>query len=800
MKRWIDAHGMDPLRHVQAVQRLENGLLLEVDRERLRIEVLRADILRLKISIGGQFDEQPTHAACFAAGPTPAFAVDETAEAITLRTESMVLRVQRSPFVMDAERPDGSLIFRSARGGDGAGESYRSINDRFMVARECMPDDAILGLGEKGGPFNRHGRSFILWNQDIYSTPLPEVAALPAGSPEKDPCSTVCDPYYVSIPFYYHIDGRAPGQPAAGFFIDNGYKGYFDFTPHGIRYAFHGGQYTEYVFAGPSIAAILEGYTWVTGRMALPPLWALGYHQCRWFPYHQTSFLDMVRTYRAKHIPCDVAWLDIDYMNGFRVFTWDAHKYPDVAGMLAELRAMGLRVITIIDPGVKAEHGYAVFDRGVDASHFCKTAAGRLFTADVWPGRTAFPDFSTPEARAWWGALNAEHVRSGLDGIWNDMNEPALFHAAHQDMMEMGFGGGREPHARYHNQYAMLMAMGTVEGLRKALPDRRPFVLSRAGSPGIQRYAANWMGDNCSRWEHLAMSIPMAMGLGLSGQPFVGADIGGFNEWCHGELLARWTQYGALTPFCRNHNAAGQPDQYPWSFGPVVEDICRDAIRLRYRLLPYLYGAFVESAATGLPVQRPLVLDFQADRRAREIEDQYLLGSSLLVAPVMRAGETQRAVYLPAGDWYDWHSGARFAGPCQIVAEAPLDRIPLYARAGAVIAMLPEAPETTMDLAPAQIDLHVFLPQTDGQWRATLQEDDGLTTAYAGGAMVRTDLTLTRAGETITLTGRRSGNGFPEFRRERFRVIVHGAAASVPTEHVIPNRGDDLSLRLVLPG
>lgn len=796
MKNWIEPKGMDPLRKVGAWTRLDNGVRVEVDDELLRVEVLREDTLRLKISVGGRFDERPTHAGCFTPGPVPAFTLAEDGDAITLRTAALVLRIQRAPFAMDAERPDGSRIFRSARRADGLSESYSAINDRFMVARDCMPDDAILGLGEKTGSFNRHGRSFLLWNQDIYSTPLPEVAALPDGSREKDATSTQYDPYYMSIPFFYHVDGRAPGQPAAGFFIDNGYKAAFDSSSHGLRFAFHGGQYTEYVFAGPSIAGILEAYTWVTGRLALPPLWALGYHQCRWYPYTQQTFLEMVRTYRAKAIPCDVAWLDIDYMDGFRVFTWDTTRFPDVVGLLAELREMGLRVITIIDPGVKAERGYAVFDDGLAADVFCKTAAGRLFTADVWPGRTAFPDFATPEARAWWGALNAEHVRSGLDGIWNDMNEPALFPAPNQDMQEMRFDHGREPHGRYHNQYAMLMAMGTVEGLRKALPERRPFVLSRGGSPGIQRYAANWMGDNCSRWDHLAMSIPMALGLGLSGQPFVGADIGGFNGGCTGELLARWMQMGTLTPFCRNHNAAGQPDQYPWTFGPAVEAICRDAIRLRYRLLPYLQAAFVVAAETGLPVQRPLLLAYQDDRQARDVEDQYLLGPDLLVAPVLQPGVTRRAVYLPAGEWYDWYDGTCVSGPRQVTVEAPLERIPLFVRAGAVIPMLPEVPVSTMNLAPEQLDLHVFVPAVDGEWSTVLQEDDGLTVAHAAGARVRTALTLTRAGRTLTLSGRRTGDGYSTFRRTRFCIEVHAAPDRAASEHLLANRGDSFSLSL----
>ena len=274
-----------------------------------------------------------------------------------------------------------------------------------------------------------------------------------------------------------------------------------------------------------------------------------------------------------------------------------------------------------------------------------------------WPsvaGAHRISDFSLEETRNWWGRLNAEHVLSGLAGIWNDMNEPATGDVSPE---EMWFERGKYPHARFHNQYAMLMAMATAQGLLAALPDRRTFVLSRAGSPGIQRYAANWMGDNCSRWEHLEMSVPMALGFGISGQPFVGADIGGFVEDGSMELLVRWYQCGTLTPFCRNHNCAGQRDQYPWVYGGAAEDLVRDAIAFRYRLMPYIYTQFMLSTQTGAPVQIPLVFQYQDDLSARYIDDEYLFGSDLLVAPIFRAGDTSRHVYLPAGTWHDWRSG-----------------------------------------------------------------------------------------------------------------------------------------------
>jgi alpha-glucosidase len=354
------------------------------------------------------------------------------------------------------------------------------------------------------------------------------------------------------------------------------------------------------------------------------------------------------------------------------------------------------------------------------------------------------------------------------------MNEPATG-AIPPDAMR--FGAGQFPHERFHNQYALLMAMGTTAGLLDAMPDKRTFVLSRAGFAGIQRYAANWMGDNLANWDHLWLSMPMATGLGISGQPFVGADIGGFEGDTNAELLLRWMQYGTLTPFCRNHSSIGWIDQYAWSFGDVVEDLVREAIQFRYRLLPYIYTSFVTASETGAPVQRPLIFEHQHDHAARDLDDEYLFGPDLLVAPILKAGATARQVYLPGGSWYDWHTGEQIVGPRYVRAEVTMDRIPLYARGGSVIPMWTAAPPSTSGYQPATIELHLFVPTVDGVYRSLLQEDDGTTFAANGGARLRTAFEVTRAGERITLGAEVDGDGYPEFVRRHFDLVVHGAVS-----------------------
>ena len=760
---------------VDALEQTAHGLLAHLHAEQLEVALVAPDVVRFRISRGGEFDDPPTHAVCVDPLATPPpFEVERDEREVRLSTRELVVTLGLDPFRLDVHRPDGSPVIETACDEDGRPWAYATLNDTWTMRRRCRQEDAVYGLGEKSGHLNRKGRDFTLWNTDVLSPSA--TAEFTAGrdvhDPRADRSSTEFDPYYVSIPFFYH--SHYPAGLIAGSFIDNGYRGHYDFSPHEeYRVTFEGGQYCEYVFAGPSMPRVLEAYTALTGRAGLPPIWALGYHQSRWFDYDQAGVEAVATRHRSEGIPCDGIWLDIEYMDRYRVFTWNRTAFPDVPGMLEQLRDQGFRVITIIDPGVKQDPGYRIFDEGLAGGHFCRTEGRDTYIGQVWPGNTAFPDFAREETRAWWGRLNAEHVASGLAGIWNDMNEPTTGDIS---PLPMRFDSGRVSHQRFHNQYALLMAMGTVAGLRAARPELRTFVLSRAGSAGIQRYAAHWMGDNLSRWDHLWLSIPMASGFGLSGQPFVGADIGGFFGSSNAELFLRWMQYGVLTPFCRNHSANGNVDQYAWAWGPVVQELVTEAVRLRYRLMPYLYAAFVRAAETGEPVQRPLVFDAQDDATVRDIDDEYLFGRDLLVAPVLHAGQTARQVYLPSGSWHDWHSGEVLPGAQWALVPTPMERIPLYVRGGAVLPMWPEAPDSTDGYFPTVIELHVFVPLGDGSWTSLLQEDDGLTDAALSGGRLRTTLTLTRSGSRLTLVGEVDGDGYPEHAREELHVMVHGSA------------------------
>ncbi len=765
----IDAADYRRFTVVDDVEPTSRGLRARVAGEDLQIDAVRDDVVRIRLSRGGRFDEQPTFAVV--AEPLEVEVSTEVGvDTATLRTSDLVVRLGLSPFALTVERTDGSPVLRTSSDDDGSW-AYATLNDAWL-SRRVLGDGQVYGLGERTGGSNRRGRVLVNWNVDVLDPHRTAefTARFPEGDPRGDRESTAFDPYYVGIPFWYH---RSQTGATSGSFVDNSYRATFDLTGEGcdLELAFDGGQWCEYVIAGPGMAQVLEAYTWLTGRAQLPPLWALGHHQCRWHDYTQAEVVELADRMREVDVPCDVYWLDIDYMRGYRVFTWDPVKFPDPGALSAGLAERGARLITIVDPGLKSDTDWPVYADAVDRDLLCRTDGGDVFVGHVWPGDTAFPDFATQETRDWWGELNAEHVASGIAGIWNDMNEPATG-AISPDRMR--FDHGRVAHERFHNQYALLMAMGTTTGLRAARPDLRPFLLSRAGFAGLQRYTATWTGDNLSSWEFLAQSIPMSTGLGLSGQPFVGSDIGGFAGDTTPELFTRWMQYGMLTPFARNHSMTGQIDQYPWSFGPEVLDRVREAVRLRYRLLPYLYAAFVEASTTGMPVQRPLVLADQADPALAEVDDAYLLGPHLLVAPVLEPGVIERAVRLPAGRWWDWHTGAMVDGGREVVLPAPADHVPLLVRAGAVVPMWPEAPASTAGFHPELVELHLVVPD-GGVTMSALQEDDGLTTAAESGALVSTTFTVRRAGDVVSVSAQVEGAGYPEHRRTAFRLVVHGA-------------------------
>jgi alpha-glucosidase len=665
-----------------------------------------------------------------------ALKMEEFSQFIRLRGEGIQVQVNRDPFRLIFLDEQGQPVNQDAEAG---GLGWRG--SEVMVSKVMPGSEHYYGFGEKTGPLDKRGTAMEMWNWD-------------------KPYKVDSDPMYQSHPFFLGLDqGRA-----YGIFFDNSYHSYFDMgRSDSATYSFRaeGGPLRYYFIYGPDPKDVIRRYTGLVGRMPLPPLWALGYQQSRWSYKTEKWVREIASGFRTRGIPCDVIFLDIDYMDRWKVFTWNPRRFPDPAQMIADLGSDGFKVVTIIDPGVKVDAGYPAYNQGLSQGYFCRGLDGKPYTARVWPGNCNYPDFTRPEVRAWWGGLHQGLVKDGVAGIWDDMNEPAGwkrdFRLGPAVLSWSGIGnmpmvhGPEEapvPHAEVHNVYGLLESQATYEGLKKLRPEARPFVISRAGYSGIQRWAIVWTGDNSSKWTHLPLMLPMLLNMGLSGMTFVGADIGGFIGSPSSELFARWIEQGVFYPFCRNHTVMASHNQEPWSFGREVEEISREMIRLRYQLLPYTYALFQESSRSGLPVMRPLLLEYPRDETTYNLADEFLWGPDLLLAPVVTKGVKSRKVYLPEGKWYDWKTGQVSSGPGWIEIATPLGALPLYARAGAIIPLAP-----VMMFTGAKpwdpITWRIYPGQSQSSF--ALYEDDGQSFAYEKGQWRRSAVSVRPAAGSLAV-------------------------------------------------
>lgn len=625
------------------------------------------------------------------------------------------------------------------------------------VALNLAPRDLLFGLGESTGPFNKRGLSRDLWNIDVLGH---------AGCLHPNLKSL-----YLSIPFALTLrDGRA-----AGLFWDHPARQSWDLgatLPDRWQMTADVGVIDLHLFAGPTPAAVLRRFTELTGRMPLPPRWALGYHQSRYSYESRRDLERIAREFRRRHLPCDVLHCDIHALDGHRVFTFGA-SYPDPASMTARLARQGFKVVSIVDPGVKDDPRFGVLRRGRAADAFVKDPTGKADARGrVWPGWSRFPDFLRAEVRQWWGDEQAALLRLGVRGFWNDMNEPATFDrpdkTLHPRCLHHTDRGPRR-HAEVHNLYGLHMARASREGALRHHPGRRPLVITRSGWAGIQRHAIVWTGDSASCWEHLADTLQLVLNLGLSGAPFVGSDVGGFQDSPTAELFLRWLQMAVFTPFLRNHTDHGTRPQEPWAFGPETEAIARRYLNLRYTLLPHLYGLVAEAARDGTPIVRPLLWHHPGDPVAAACADQFLLGDSLLVAPVLRPGIPVRSVYLPRGEWFDFWTGERHTGAQHLLVPTPVDRLPLFVRAGALIPMTETRPFVG-PREPETVFLHLW---PDNHARLEWYDDDGLTEDWRAGGSQRREITAFTTDRRGWL---RVGPPLGPYRgaTRLWRVVVHG--------------------------
>ncbi len=635
----------------------------------------------------------------------------------------------------------------------------------------------IYGLGEKGGVADRRGRTFTNWTSDA-------MAIDPTGR-----YRSTTDPLYQTHPYYLSMTSGVP----YGFYLANSFKTVFDIgesVSDELKITADGGDFDFFFIQAEKPVDVVKRYSKIVGKTKLPPKWALGFHQCRWgyTPYQKVE--EVADELRKRDLPADGIWLDIDYMDGYRSFTWNPDTFSDHEGMLTRLKQNGFKTTSIIDPGIKydTDKNYFAYADGVADNHFIKDLEGNLVVREVWPGDAVFPDFTNPLTRSWWGTLVSDLLDSGLEGIWIDMNEPAIFtentNPFPLDVTVNGDGTETE-FKEVKNVYALNMAKATFEGYKSKFPEKRPFILTRSGFSGSQKYAAMWTGDAETTWEHLDTAVSMLQGLAVSGYEFTGSDVGGFwhgtdengdTYWTTPELYTRWMVLGAFSAFFRSHVGTDAPAQEPYAFGPEVEEASRRAIELRYQLIPYFYNVFHDVSDTGTPFINPLWMQFPEDETAHSYEKEFFVGNSLLVAPVVTEGAMNKTIYFPEELFYDYFTGAAFKGPKTESFFVPGGAIPLFVKAGSIFPTQDAGRYTDDPLTSKTVYIEVYPGLTGKDGSFTLYEDDDKTTAYQNGVFKKTLITSKAESDKVTVNIAASEGSYSGTYNS-MKVRIHGVPA-----------------------
>ena len=725
----------------KSLVKTNSGVDIVADNAIISLSVYNNNVI--KVVISKHPAEELSYAVIQTAQPGLA-KVSETKDIVELSTPTLKVIINKKPILINFYDKNGEVLNQ-----DLTGFGVRWQGTEITAYKKLQQNEKFIGLGEKTGNLNRFGTTVTNWNTDH-----------PAyGSTD--------DPLYQTQPFFMGIHDNK----VYGIFFDNSFKTTFNFGASNTLYSSFSatdGNLVYYFFGASSIADILSDYTWLTGRTWLPPIWSLGYQQCRWSYYPESEVLSIARTFREKHIPCDVIYLDIHYMDAYKVFTFNQERFPDPKHLTKELQSMGFKMAIIIDPGIKIEKGYKQYDEGIANNMFIKYPDGSLYTGSVWPGPVHFPDFTNPLVRKWWGESFKFYVDNGVVGFWNDMDEPAVWGNSFPNLTEINFEGRKGTMSEGHNLYGMLMARSTYEGAKK-LMNRRPLVITRAGYAGVQRYSSVWTGDNVASDEHMLLSARMVSNMGLAGIAFAGPDMGGFIGNPSANLYSRWISQGVFTPFFRGHADFNSNSKEPWAFGVDVEDHARAMINLRYKLLPYIYSAFYTATQTGMPVSRSLAINYTFDENIYkpEYQNEYLFGPSFLVVPVS-SNSSFAKLYLPEGKWYRYGTNQVFGGNKEIIAESSIDDLPVYVKESAIIPMQTVIQNTTE--IPSDT-LRLLLFKGDISNTFTYYEDDGLTYNYEKESYLKRDIMYNPSGKSITFS-KSEGSFTSKFKY--VKIILNG--------------------------
>jgi alpha-glucosidase len=786
------ANRLTILQSVAGSKSLENGIEIRSGDGIMQITALRENVLRVRVGPQGILPEDASWAVLPDARSSRAqVSVEEDAGFVGFRTAALRVRIERATLRLRVSDLAGAVIQDDAKN-----RPIEFHGPAFRVYKTMRPEEHYFGLGDKPGPLDRRDHAYQLWNTDSY------------GFQEST------DPIYKAIPFFL----TSFRGVTAGILLDNTWRTSFDFgkeSPDAYSFGSENGPLDYYILYGPDASRVLSTYVWLTGPAPLPPLWSFGFQQSR-FSYHpESEVMAVADRLRKDKIPVDAIYLDIDFQDHHRPFTVDQIQFPHFSQMIADLKKEDFHVVAITDLHIAdlPNAHYAPYDSGIAGDQFVKNPDGSVYVGKVWPGDSVFPDFTRKGTRKWWGALYSEFIHDGVSGFWNDMNEPSVFNGPKLTMPddvnhrieEPGFQTRTATHLEIHNVYGMENSRATYEGLLKLSPNERPFVLTRASYAGGQRFAVTWTGDNSSTWNHLRLTTPMLLNLGLSGFGMSGADVGGFIGSPGPELLTKWFELGAFQPIDRDHACDISANQEIWVHGPEQEAIRKRYIEERYRLMPYLYTAAEEMSRTGMPIVRPLFLEFPdatKDRHPMDLDagNEFLFGRNLLVAPAIYAEKTDAyPVELPVVDWYNYWTGERVDGGTlsdgapalndpgfigrKIMIKPQLDVLPVFVRAGSILPIQPLV-QSTSEIPKGPLTLRVYPGE---ECKGSIYLDDGHSFTYKHGDFLRMEFTCKKTQNGIAVhVSPHEGSYVPWWKD--LQVEVYGSSASPVRASIDGNR------------
>jgi alpha-glucosidase len=758
----------------QSWDKVGNKYLFHNEFSSLELTVVSHDILKFRYGNFGYFEDD------FSYGIDPKLEIEsistefrERGDYFNVITKNIKCYIYKDTLKTKICDILGNVILEDEKGYHWQDEKMFGGNI-VISTKKLRKNENFFGLGDKTGHLNLLNTRRELWGTDCYGY------------------GNDTDAVYKNIPFYMGLHKNV----GYGVFFDNTFRTFFDFgkeRKNACSFWAQGGEMRYYFINGPKLMDVCRRYTFLTGRPELPPKWALGYHQSKWSYYPESTVRNLAKEFRNRKIPCDVIHLDIDYMDGFRCFTWDKKRFPNPKKMVSDLKAQGFKSIVIIDPGIKIDKKYSVYNEGVKHGYFCNRGDGPLLKGSVWPGECHFPDFTNPKVRDWWATLYKGLIEDGIAGVWNDMNEPAIFEDGSFPFdARHDYDGHPCTHRKVHNVYGSLMAQATCEGQKLYLDNKRAFTITRSAYAGVQRFASVWTGDNLATWEHLKIANIQCQRLSASGISFAGSDVGGFIGSPNGELYTRWIQMAVFHPFFRTHSSGDNGDKEPWMFDEKYVNVVRTYIELRYQLLPYIYSTFWQYATDGSPMIRSLNLVDQSDSESYFREEEFLLGNNILVAPVSAEGISSKKVYLPKGKWYNYWNDELIKGKQEIEANTPLDQMPIFIKAGAVIPFQPIM-QYTDEFIFDELTLHIYAGTTEAT--SYLYEDAGDGLDYKNGEHSIKKVVTIKSPSAHIIRQEFKGNFVPTYKN--YRGVFHGFGSN---PKVILVDGEDVKKEIIVTG